>query len=261
MMIRTLGCLPIATFPAGVAHAAGLDDLTSAGIVTVAAAIDTETLRLEDGRVVRLAGIDVPKQGQDYDPNYGPAATNLINQLTEGRRIEILRDVRKFDRHGRLLAHVRRVGGDGGPDDWLQGALLARGLARVMTLPGNTALAAEMLAIEGMARSAGRGLWSDAGYRVLTIDDLESAVGRFQVVEGTVVDVALTGRRGYLNFGSDYKTDFTVTFETSVRRLLDQAGIDPLAIKGHRIRVRGWLESFNGPMIEMTHPQQIEVLE
>lgn len=31
--------------------------------------------------------------------------------------------------------------------------------------------------------------------------------------------------------------------------------------KGHILRVRGWLKSFNGPMIEATHPEQIEVLE
>ena len=30
--------------------------------------------------------------------------------------------------------------------------------------------------------------------------------------------------------------------------------------RGARIRVRGWVRDFNGPMIEITHPEQIEIL-
>ncbi len=30
----------------------------------------------------------------------------------------------------------------------------------------------------------------------------------------------------------------------------------------HRlVRVRGWVKRFNGPLIEVTHPEQIEVIE
>jgi hypothetical protein len=32
-------------------------------------------------------------------------------------------------------------------------------------------------------------------------------------------------------------------------------------MKGRRFRVRGWLEFFNGPMIEISHPGQVEVVE
>ena len=38
-------------------------------------------------------------------------------------------------------------------------------------------------------------------------------------------------------------------------------GFDLAAYDGRRVRVRGWLKSLNGPMIEVTHPEQIEVLE
>ena len=47
---------------------------------------------------------------------------------------------------------------------------------------------------------------------------------------------------------------------TLVARAFEAAGIDTLAYRGRRVRVRGWLESYNGPMIEATHPAQIEVL-
>ena len=44
-------------------------------------------------------------------------------------------------------------------------------------------------------------------------------------------------------------------------RTFRRAGVDPTSLEGRRVRVRGWLQSLNGPMIEVTHPEQIEVLE
>jgi micrococcal nuclease len=35
---------------------------------------------------------------------------------------------------------------------------------------------------------------------------------------------------------------------------------DITALQGRQIRIRGWLKDWNGPMIEATHPQQIEFL-
>jgi len=31
-------------------------------------------------------------------------------------------------------------------------------------------------------------------------------------------------------------------------------------LKDQRVRVRGWVRQFNGPLIDVTHPEQIEVL-
>ena len=36
-------------------------------------------------------------------------------------------------------------------------------------------------------------------------------------------------------------------------------GLDPLTLEGRRIRVRGWIDSYNGPVISADHPQMIEV--
>ena len=48
--------------------------------------------------------------------------------------------------------------------------------------------------------------------------------------------------------------------EAKARRLFRRAGLDPLALEGRWLRVRGWLKKWNGPMIEATHPEQIELL-
>ncbi len=64
-----------------------------------------------------------------------------------------------------------------------------------------------------------------------------------------------------MNFGSNWRTDFTLSLAPKMARLFRREGIDPEIMQGKRTRMRGWLKSFNGPMIKITHPEQIEVLE
>ena len=73
--------------------------------------------------------------------------------------------------------------------------------------------------------------------------------------------VGLVRRRAYLNFGEDWRSDFTIALDARTRRLFEAEAIDLKAYEGRRLRVRGWLKSRNGPMIEVTHPEQIELLE
>ena len=79
-------------------------------------------------------------------------------------------------------------------------------------------------------------------------------------VEGRVLDTGNARGRIFLNFGRDWRTDFTVTIPSAARRDFVNAGLDPDSLAGLRIRVRGWVRSRDGPMIEATHPEQIEVL-
>jgi micrococcal nuclease len=65
----------------------------------------------------------------------------------------------------------------------------------------------------------------------------------------------------YLNFGEDWHTDFTVEIERKDKGAFVAAGLDlGLALAGMHMRVRGWIEWLNGPMIHTTHPKQIELL-
>ena len=82
----------------------------------------------------------------------------------------------------------------------------------------------------------------------------------FQIVEGRVLKVAITRRRTYLNFGRDWKRDFTIVVEARFRRAFPERGKRLKKLEGKRVRVRGWLRWRNGPMLTATHPEQIEVL-
>jgi hypothetical protein len=118
-----------------------------------------------------------------------------------------------------------------------------------------------LLAAESEARRLKRALWSDAFNRVRGADDLADAIGTFQIVEAKVLAVATSKKRTYLNFGPDRRTDFTVTISPADGRRLAKDGVDPASWAGKTIRVRGWISLLNGPEIELTHPEQVEVLD
>ena len=85
-----------------------------------------------------------------------------------------------------------------------------------------------------------------------------------------MVSAARVRGRLYLNFGDDWRTDFTVTVAPGDARLFDDDPVwAPLldaagglaGLADRRVRVRGWLGRYNGPEITLTHPEQIEFLD
>lgn len=223
--------------------------------------VDAGTVLLDDGETVRLAGIETPARAHgganSPDAQLAKDARQALAALVQGRRIGLASGGAGRDRYGRLRAHLVRT--DDGT--WVQGALLALGLARVHSLVDDRAAVGEMLAIERRARAARLGIWSQPRYRVRAASEADAGLGSFQLVEGRVKAAAVVRGRGYLNFGADWREDFTVSIGPRDRRRFEDAGIAVEDYEGHLVRVRGWVDSFNGPMIEATHPEQIEVLE
>jgi endonuclease YncB( thermonuclease family) len=248
-------------YPPAVPDAAGLPaPLEPGGRVVAVAAIDGDTLLLDDGREVRLVGLQAPKLplGRPSFETWPLAeeAKAALETLALGEGLTLAYGGRQIDRHGRALAHLYLDDGT-----WVQGELLKLGMARVYSFADNRALAEEMLALEQAARAAGRGIWSEPWYVVRSIDEIDADRDSFQLVEGRILDAARAGSRGYLNFGADWKTDFTLSLDAAALRLFDADGLPIEQLEGRRIRARGWVEYFNGPMIEITHPEQIEVLD
>jgi len=226
----------------------------------VSEVVDGDTLVLEDGSQVRLVGIQAPKLPLGR-PDFrkwplADEAKAALAELTLGKRVRLAFGGQRSDRYRRHLAHLYDPEGH-----WIQGALLRRGLARVYSFRDNRALVAEMLAAENEARAARRGIWAHPYYQVRTAAEAGRFVDGFELVEGRVLAVAQVRGRTYLNFGPDWRSDFTVTIERPARRLFENVGLDPAALEGRRVRVRGWLKFWNGPMIAVTHPEQIEVLQ
>jgi endonuclease YncB( thermonuclease family) len=225
--------------------------VTRAEQATVTSVADGGTLALADGRRARLATVQVPRVNE---PLAGEARARLAT-LVEGKTVDLGYADRGTDRHGDLLAYVF-VG-----NAWLQAQLIDDGLARVASRADTRRCAGALLIREDEARAAKRGLWVNAFYRVRKPEELGPDIGTFQIVEGKIVSARLGRERTYLNFGADYRSDFTVTISARDQKRLAKEGINPGTWNGKTVRVRGWLLLLNGPEIELTHAEQIEVLD
>ena len=83
----------------------------------------------------------------------------------------------------------------------------------------------------------------------------------FQLVEGRVLDVARIGDRVYLNFGPDWRTDFTA--EVSRLAGINEGGTNmPVtALNGRMVRLRGIVRRYAGPFMTIAHFDQVEILD
>lgn len=220
----------------------------------------------KDGNEIRLVGIQAPKLplGRKNFPIWPLAQESkiAIETLSLGKRVTLSFGGARRDRYGRWLAHLNVQNNDN-TETWIQGELLRLGLARVYSFPDNRSRISEMLALERDARQAQRGIWALPYYAIRNsdVDTLNDQLGTFQLIEGRIVDAADVKGNVYLNFGSDWRTDFTISISKKSRRLFDKASLDPAAWTGRSVRVRGWLTKRNGPMIRATHPEQIELLD
>ncbi|MEM7168686.1 MAG: thermonuclease family protein [Pseudomonadota bacterium] len=237
-----------------------IDQLEIGGTGRVNDVIDGDTILLENGRQIRLVGIQAPKLplGRKNVTAWPLAAEarQTLENLVLGRQVTYAFGGSQEDRHGRLLGHLFLDDGA-----WVQGEMLRAGLARVYSFADNRALAADMLALETAARDDRRGIWALAFYQVR--DPIEAArhINGFELVAGRVLDAAVVRGRAYLNFGTNWRDDFTISLAPAVTKRFEDEGIDIIGTyRNKKVRVRGWLESFNGPMIEATHSEQIEIL-
>ena len=133
--------------------------------------------------------------------------------------------------------------------------MLLRGLARVCTFLDNRTHAVALYVAEQTARSTGRGIWALNWYRILPVAETDRHIGIFQLVEGAVMSTAIVRGRGYLNFGADWRTDFTNSIAPKHMKLFRAAQVDIMALQDCRLRVRGWLVQRDGAMISSTHPE------
>lgn len=222
--------------------------------------IDGVTIEIDGKTKVRLAGIWTPWNSPDDPGETVKKAQALLSKVTMNRYVRLYQTKNELtgrtNRLGQTLAQVEREDGL-----WLQGILLYAGLATVMTSESNPESAARMYELEADARKNKRGLWADDRWNVLKPENTKDYANQYRIVEGKVYSTSLRNNTFYLNFTRSWQTDFTVMIPSSKRVVFAREHIDLMALNGKTIRVRGWVRNFNGPLIEITHPQQIEVLD
>jgi hypothetical protein len=142
--------------------------------------------------------------------------------------------------------------------------MLAAGQARAYVWPGSMDCLAGLLEKEGVARAARTGLWSHDTYRIRAADapgEMLRLRSSYAIVEGRVAAVSGKSGRHYVNFGEDWRRDFTIVVPPAVARGAPDAAGTLEALVGKTVRVRGWIERRNGPAIEVPSLAVIEMVD
>jgi len=115
--------------------------------------VDGDTLELENGRTIRMVGIDAPNRGEEL---YGQAMEETI-KLTEGKKVVLEYDEYQDDKFGRILAYVWVSEGK----LMLNKALVDEGLAKVVLYSKRKKLKHqdELIQAEEEAKRANLGIW------------------------------------------------------------------------------------------------------
>lgn len=198
--------------------------------VKVQRVVDGDTLRLVDGRNVRLIGLNSPemgRQGGSPEP-FAEAARQRLQALVaaNGERVSLQTGKQAKDHYGRTLAHAYDSRGRN-----LEAQLLAEGLGYQVAVAPNLALVACQQAAERSARQARSGLWQRSP--VKAPQQLRS--GGFALIQGRVAQVERN--RG----GIWLEMDGGLVLQVATRALagFDQRQLQGLA--GRTVEVRGWV--------------------
>ena len=230
-------------------------DMKLVAVGTVKEVIKSTLIKLEDGKVFSLINMRIPLL-------YDDRALEHLRQNYIGKKVGVYqRDypgVGIQDTRGNLTGHIVTD-----ENVWMQADLVLHGLAWPEGTAKNRDLVQKLYQFEAQARSNKSGFWASPSFAMKNARQLDDQMGTFQVVEDVIKNVSGKGQTYYINFGDNPAKDFTVTMANEVAfyfRKPNGLPQDPRNWDGQRVRVRGWVKPGSGPLMEMTHPEQLEFL-
>ncbi len=228
--------------------------------VTVSQVVDGDTLRLRDGRLVRLIGINTPeigREGRPSQPLAKAARKALQTLLGKTATVNLRFDREKRDRYGRLLAHVYLLDGTS-----VEAALLTAGLAAHIVVPPNVMQLECYQTAENSARKTGKGVWQHV-YRPVPVKEISPNTRGFRIIRGRVLQVGESRRSVWLNFQPRPDQGPREGVAVRIARTdLEWFGDGQLhSLRGKNIIVRGWLSPYKKQLVmQLRHPASMEIV-
>jgi len=202
----------------------------------LARVVDGDTIHLQDGRKVRLIGINTPeigRHGQASEAFAQQASNRLKHLLAKQKKIALSYDKDKYDNYQRLLAYVNLADGRS-----VQQIILAQGLAHSWVVPPNDERIACYRSIEKTARDAHLGIWTLAENRWFSARDLPPKSRGLRFVRGFVQSYSESRKSIYL------KLTARLSIRMSKKDKPFFADIDLRSLVGKSVNVRGWVSTY-----------------
>lgn len=192
--------------------------------------VDGDTVRLKDGRSVRMIGINAPETGKKgrSDEPFSVAARERLQRMVDasGGRVGVVPGREGTDRYGRTLAHLYGTNGAN-----LEAQLLAEGLGFQVAVAPNVALVACQQAAERSARQAGLGVWRQSP----VVEAAKIRRSGFAVVSGQVSKIERNRGGVWIELQDSLllriAPNRVATFDSALLK----------GLQGQFIEVRGWV--------------------
>lgn len=225
--------------------------------VKVQRVVDGDTLRLTDGRSVRLIGLDTPelaRKGRPAEPLAEAAKRRLQTLVNDsGGSIGLRVGEQAKDHYGRTLANI--YGRDGSN---LEAQLLSEGLGFHVVVAPNAALATCQRQAEDVARQGRLGLWRSSP----VLSTAQITQGGFALVSGRVDSV----RRNAAGTWIELQGGVVLRIAPSLLAQFDRKDLERL--QGRQVQARGWVvdrsrrEGLKAGrarwLIPITHPMMLQ---
>lgn len=212
---------------------------------------DGDTVQLDDGRKIRLLGINTPEiQHRDKQAEAGgqEAKDWLLGKILH-KRVRLEFDTEKTDKYGRTLAYLFTEN-----NELINLSLVRQGLATLSIYPPNLLYVNELMAAQEEAEKDKVGLWALADYAVIPVSRLTEAghIG-WTRLSGKITDIHTTARFIYLIFSNQ----MDARIECQWLSLFP----DVNSYLGKTLEVRGWLNRKEKHFsVLIRHPSAIKVL-
>jgi endonuclease YncB( thermonuclease family) len=199
-------------------------------LIEVDSVYDGDTLRLKDGRRIRLIGVNTPELGDGAtDQPNAVAAKQLLQRLVadSGGAIRFCMDAEHQDRYGRRLAHLYDSDAKS-----INRELLLQGLGYRIAIPPNLRNQDCYETAEREARKKKIGVWRRPPKAA---SELKGSETGFHILTGYITRVGKSRSALWLNL--DGGLAIRITWDDWQRFAID----DPQQLLHSPLEVRGWI--------------------
>jgi len=239
--------------------------------VVVRTVIDGDTVRLDDGRLVRFIGINTPEIDHKYGHSepYAEQARDTLDKLLARYQYQIRLQygIETKGPHGRLLANVFTRDGKN-----IESQLIKAGLGVWIVVPPNLAYMDCFKNAEQYARNRHLGVWRTQFKRARDVSQLSDKDTGFQWIRGKITRIGRGKKFLWLGFDmlsksekSNVKsamphiyTDVALRVNKDDLHYFKDPTIESYLYK--TVRVKGWLTQFKRQLVmNLRHPASIEL--
>lgn len=226
--------------------------------VQVAHVYDGDTVKLVDGRKIRLIGINTPERGRDgkADEPFYLAAKKQLQKLirNSNNKIKIVLGKDKRDRYKRLLAHIFTLDNKN-----ITATLLKNGMGFSIAIPPNIQLLACYKDAERLAQKKAYGIWNHKYSKAINVASLNKSARGFHRITGTVDRIGESRSSFWLNLNSKSGVKFALRILKKDLSYFNRN--QPKDLINKQLTARGWVYNIKGEQrMTVHHPAALQII-